>query len=447
MGSLSKTFRFAVLCVAMMASTGSGARAQSSPGAPPAAEPPSAVAEQIYAEARPKLLQIRTMLTAAGRQASIGSGFLVGDGQAITNYHVVSQYVMEPGTYTLEYVAMDGGRGSLQVIAVDVADDLAVVRLDKDDRPHFDFDPRALARTLPKGERLYSLGNPLDLGFAIIEGTYNGLVERSYGERIHFSASLNPGVSGGPALSTDGRVVGVNVARMVRGEQVSFLVPAIKARTLLAEAVGKPVPAPSALKEDVGRQLTAWQTGFFKAFTELGMREVAFGAYQVPESLAPWFSCWANTNAGENPKPRATVNTSFCNSNSQLFIAPDLSSGMIHMSHSLLRNGDLNDFQFASFLSQLTNLWGTGNQGGKWQSQTTCHDDFLALAGNHPPLRGIWCARAYRPFNGLYDVWMLAITQDGSQQALVSRLALEGTDYDTAISVARHFLEMIQWKK
>lgn len=446
MESLATTLRSAVFCLALTVPLGTGALAQLGPPPQPPAEAPSVVAEQVYAAARPKLLQIRTLLTAAGRQASIGSGFLVGGGLAITNYHVVSQYVMEPGTYTLEYAAMDGGRGSLHVIAVDVADDLAVVRLDKDDRPHFDFEPRALARTLPKGERLYSLGNPLDLGFAIIEGTYNGLVERSYGERIHFSASLNPGVSGGPALSTDGRVVGVNVARMVRGEQISFLVPAVKAEALLREAAGKPVPAPEALKADIGRQLTTWQAGFLKAFIDQGLRDVPFGSYQVPESSAPWFSCWANTNAGESPKPRATVNTSYCNSNSQLFIAPDLNTGMIHMSHSLVRNGDMNAFQFAAFLSQLTNLWGTGNQAGKWQSQTTCHDDFLALAGNHPPLRGIWCARAYRPFSGLYDVWMLAITQDSSQQALVSRLALEGTDYDTAMSVARHFLEMIQWK-
>ena len=40
------------------------------------------------------------------------------------------------------------------------------------------FRPRD--RALAQGERIYSLGNPLDVGFAVIEGTYNGLVERSF---------------------------------------------------------------------------------------------------------------------------------------------------------------------------------------------------------------------------------------------------------------------------
>jgi len=39
----------------------------------------------------------------AGNQSSIGSGFVVGaDGLALTNYHVVSQYVLEPATYRLD---------------------------------------------------------------------------------------------------------------------------------------------------------------------------------------------------------------------------------------------------------------------------------------------------------------------------------------------------------
>ena len=61
-----------------------------------------------------------------------------------------------------------------------------------------DIDPRALAGRLPKGERIYAMGNPLDLGFTIVEGTYNGLVDKSYDERIHFSGAINPGMSGGP---------------------------------------------------------------------------------------------------------------------------------------------------------------------------------------------------------------------------------------------------------
>ena len=150
---------------------------------------PASMAEQLYAAARPKLLQIRTLVATAGRKSSLGSGFLVsGDGLAITNYHVVSQFALEPATYRLEYATVDGARGKLKLLAVDLANDLAVVRLERHGAPFFQFNSRATGGGLPKGERLYSMGNPLDLGFTIVEGTYNGLVERSYNERLHFPA-------------------------------------------------------------------------------------------------------------------------------------------------------------------------------------------------------------------------------------------------------------------
>ena len=100
------------------------------PASPATAGPLSSAAEAVYAEARPRLLQIRTLVQSAGGQTTIGSGFLVSArGFALTNYHVVSQYALEPATYRLEYVAPDGTSGPLKLHAIDVANDLAVVQV------------------------------------------------------------------------------------------------------------------------------------------------------------------------------------------------------------------------------------------------------------------------------------------------------------------------------
>ncbi len=428
---------------------GAGLARVASPAVPDAPAVQSSTAEQVYAAARPRLLQVRTLVAAAGRQSTIGSGFLVAaDGLAITNYHVVSQFALEPTTYRLEYIAADGSHGALTLLAIDLANDLAVVRLDRQGQPFFAFDDRALAGNLSKGERLYSMGNPLDLGFTIVEGTYNGPVERSYNERIHFSGALNPGMSGGPAVTTDGRVVGINVAKQSGGELVSFLVPARFAAALLGRAQAGGLTTPKEVRAEIGRQLTVWQAGLYQAVGEQGFRPTAVGPYQAAESGAPWFTCWAQTNADAVPKPRATVNTTSCYSDTRLFIASDLNTGLISLAHSYYRSVDLNQFQFAAFLSQQNPASGFGwNQ--KWNTPQRCHEDFFATASasGHPPLRVVWCARAYRAFEGLYDVSVTAITQDQGREALVSRLTLQGVAYDNAVTLAKRFLETVQWTK
>ncbi|MGO8911873.1 MAG: S1C family serine protease [Bradyrhizobium sp.] len=418
-------------------------------GAAFAAQGSASSAETVYAAAPPRLLQIRTLVADTGRQASIGSGFLVSaDGLAITNYHVVSQFVLEPQTYRLEYAGADGSHGEVEVLGVDVPNDLAIVRLDKHDAQFFSFDNASIRRDLPKGERLYSMGNPLDLGFTIIEGTYNGRVEHSYNERIHFSGALNPGMSGGPAVTAEGQVVGVNVATRRGGQLVSFLVPARFAEALL-QRVRNSGMMPD-MRAGIARQIRAWGSALYKSFDEQGYRSIALGPYRAPEAVAPWFNCWAQTNAGATPRPRASINSTNCSSDTALFVATDLNTGAIQISHNYVKTIDLNQFQLATLLTQLSQARLVG--GGpfrKWYTPERCHEDFVgtAVAPDHPPLRAIWCAQAYREFEGLYDVALIAVTEDDGNEAMVSRLNLQAVGYDEAIMLGKRFLDAVKVSK
>lgn len=430
-----------------------GAAAQAPPPAEPAADaaPVSAAAERIYAAARPSLLQIRTLVEAAGRQSSIGSGFLVGaDGLAITNYHVVSQYALEPKTYRLEYARPDGTRGALTLLAIDIANDLAVVRLDGAGLPFLGFDAGAIAGELPRGERVYAMGNPLDIGFTIVEGTWNGLVERSYNERVHFTGAINPGMSGGPAVTASGRVAGINVAKRLDGELVSFLVPAAKAAALLERARRESPLVAAKARAEIDRQLLAWQDGYYRALGEHGFRATTFGRYDAPESNADWFNCWARTNAEQTPKPRAQMDSSSCSSQDALFVADDVDSGRSELTHAYVRSDGLNAFQFAAFLSQ---YYSSAAMSRSWsrkrQTEPQCHEAFVqpADAGASPLLRAVWCARAYRDFAGLYDVAVTTVTQDRADEALISRLAMQGVSYANALDFGRRFVEGVRWAK
>jgi serine protease Do len=403
-------------------------------------------ADAIYAAARPKLMQIQTLLGKDGQKHSTGSGFLISaDGLAITNYHVVSEYALEPATYRLEYNAVDGSRGSVQIVALDIADDLALIRVDRMDQPFFQFEERAVAGTLPKGERLYSMGYPLDLGFTIVEGTYNALVDRSYTDRYHFTGAINSGMSGGPTVTADGRVAGINVAKQLNGELVSFLVPARFAAALLAQNLdGKPVEVKS-LKAEIGRQLTIWQSGLYRELDKAGFRSAAAGPYRTSESDAPWFTCWGNTNTDQLPKPRAIIDSTNCFSDSRIFIAEGLNAGLIQLSHTYLRTDDLNSFQFSALLSQHGRGGMPGQWPQKWLTRQSCRNDFVAGTGERPMQRVVWCARAYRDFDDLYDVSVTMVTEDRTTEAMVSRLVLDGVSFGNAMVLSQRFVEGVKW--
>jgi len=202
------------------------AAAPAVPAAP--AAPVSLSARKIYEQARSQLVQIRTVLKGQASQTSVGSGFFVTrDGLIVTNFHVVSEAALKPERHDLVYVTADGREAPLQILQLDVLHDLALLRAADAKGRSFDALPfRPDALPLAQGERIYSLGNPLDVGFAVTQGTYNGLVRRSFYPQIFFGGALSGGMSGGPALDEEGHVVGINVARRVDGEQVSFLVPA-----------------------------------------------------------------------------------------------------------------------------------------------------------------------------------------------------------------------------
>lgn len=418
-----------------------------------AARPRGVDTESIYTRARGSLLQIRTLLKQTGNQSSIGSGFVVrSDGLAITNYHVVSEFALQPTLYTLHWANTEGREGELDVVALDIENDLALVRLRDAQAPArpLRFSEPALRGRLTKGQRLYAMGNPLDLGFTIVEGTYNGPVERSYAAQMHFTGAINPGMSGGPAVTPDGRVAGINVARRVDSQLVSFLVPARHAQALLAAAGDRAPPDPATLKTQIGEALVKRSAALYAALQRAGFRSVLAAPLRLPESEAPWFTCWSQTNADEVPAPKVRVDATRCTADSSVFVSEDLGSGAMQLSHMSLDGSRVNAFQFASELGNRYQPLGTESaRTSRNFTHARCHEEFVSMgdAQTHPPLRASWCASAYRDFPGLYDVSLVAVTQAPGAQAGIVRLHLSGAPYDAALVIGRTVLESVTWAR
>jgi S1-C subfamily serine protease len=404
--------------------------------------PPSPLAQRVYEAARSRLVQVRTVLKTQGSQSTVGSGFIASDdGLLITNYHVVSSYALQPGAYQLVFTTADGVQGALKLIDIDVVHDLALLqaadpRLLGDAKP-LPFRPPKLA--LARGERLFSLGNPLDVGFAVSEGSYNGLVERSFVPVIFFGGALSPGVSGGPTLDARGRVIGINVATRRDGEQISFLVPAAYAQQLIARRAGA---APMALPAypEITRQLLAHQDALTQAFIALPWRSPGHARYRIPVPREDFLRCWGRSTPPDTPGMELA--RSDCQMEGRIFIKPDLGTGFLSLRHEVYDGRNLGPLRFAKrYSASFRNEYlGTDSP---YFTAAQCHEQFVDRDGL--PLRAVMCLRAHKKLKGLYELTVLVATLDQATAGVQGRFDAHGVSFRNAQALAAHYLDGFGW--
>ncbi len=250
-----------------------------------AAEPANATAPEIFKQFSANVIKIEVVETGSAAKASVGTGFFANElGHIITNYHVVSKLIHSPDRYRIEVTDQSGQTDQATVLGVDVVYDLAVLR---GSRPAKGF-LRLESKPVEQGTRLYSLGHPRDLGLTIVEGTYNGLLKHTLYPKVHFTGSLNPGMSGGPTLTHAGSVVGVNVA--TEGEQISFLVPAERAVALLQRTAKGGSPPTGGFLAEVGRQIDANQKRYLADMFVEDHTERCAGPLFVTDQAGGFFS-------------------------------------------------------------------------------------------------------------------------------------------------------------
>ncbi len=396
--------------------------------------PPSSAAQKLYTAARADILQVRVLLKNGRTQSSVGSGFLIGTGDlVVTNYHVVSQFALDPDTYVGEWVDTVGQRGNVELLAVDVLHDLAVIRVNRHGTGFFRM-PAQLA-TLTQGQYLYSMGNPLDLGFAISEGAYNGVVTRSFYDQLMFTGPINSGMSGGPSVTASGDVAGINVSKRLDGELVSFLVPARYAQELLEQAarLGQP---PKDFKPLVTAQLLTHQDAMLGRLLATPLSLKAMGPYRVPVRESEQMRCWGRSNVKAD-KPYTVDNTN-CAMESAIFISGALQTGQVSMRHEFLRSSELGVLRFAELASTSFKNESFGNYKSVHLTGPHCTEQFVRNATL--PLRAVLCVRAYRKFPGLYDFALLAASTDEPLMNLQSRIDARGVSYANGLRVTRTFL-------
>jgi hypothetical protein len=399
----------------------------------------SQTTEKVFESFKGRVAQIRILEASSNTKSAIGSAFFVdGEGRLITNYHVVSSMVHHPDRYSAELVREGRPASKVQILDVDVVNDVALVQTD--DQPDSFF---TLATTqVEQGTRLYSLGNPRDLGISIVEGTYNGPVQESLYERLHFTGSINRGMSGGPTITSEGAVVGVNVA--TGGDQLGFLVPIAHAKALLDRAQAGNT-ASGILLTRAKDQLLANQERLTAALLATPLPAVDLGERKAPGRWANALKCWGD--AGTDEKKPYRLTDYYCFSEDEVYLSEAQRTGFVKYRHQHARSSELGPLRFSSLVQTLFSdtmdydeVEASAEDAGEYQ----CRTRFVQSGATH--LRVVLCLRAYKKLPGLYDLVLRAATVDADDEALLTTLVLAGFSSENALTLARRYLEAVRWK-
>lgn len=255
-----------------------------------------------------------------------GSGIIVGENDdellIATNNHVVQDAdtlsVCFIGDDTSEADGgtdgSDGSEGDINVEdavtavikGTDVADDLAVVAVNKGDIPEDTLSRITIAQignsdSLQVGEQVVAIGNALGYGQSVTSGWVSAL-NRSISTEdgvssglIQTDAAINPGNSGGALLNMNGELIGINSAKYADNavEGMGYAIPISTAQPILENLMNR----------QTREKLDSSQTGYLGVLF-LDLSSQAAQMYNVPAGafVSDVIEGEAAANAGIRPR-------------------------------------------------------------------------------------------------------------------------------------------------
>jgi S1-C subfamily serine protease len=184
---------------------------------------------EIFREASPSVVFISSSLVRRNYFSraleeiprGTGSGFVWDkSGHVVTNYHVIADYVENPGrNITLTVTLDDRTEYKVERVVGTYPDkELAVLEIKA---PPEKLRPIRLGRSrdILVGQTVLAIGNPFGLDHTLTTGIVSAvgreiqaMNQRRISDVLQTDAAINPGNSGGPLLNSAGQLIGMNTA-------------------------------------------------------------------------------------------------------------------------------------------------------------------------------------------------------------------------------------------
>ncbi|GHN01119.1 serine protease [Cytophagales bacterium WSM2-2] len=170
------------------------------------------------------------------RPAGSGSGFIFSsDGLVFTNCHVVN------GAEKIMVSLLNENEIEATLVGKDPDTDLAILKIYSEG---YSVARLGDAEALQIGQIVIAIGNPLGYQHTVTMGVVSALGRTLRSQNgmlvdnvIQSDAALNPGNSGGPMITTEGNVVGVNTAIIQGAQGLSFSVDINTAKEIASQLI------------------------------------------------------------------------------------------------------------------------------------------------------------------------------------------------------------------
>lgn len=172
--------------------------------------------EEIYQKILPSVVTLQVE-NSQGEKYVGTAFFALGDGLAVTSWHVVSDAMKVSGKLSDSRVVNVEG-----IVDKDEKHDLALLRVTPANGPQVQ-----LCTVNPSvGSRAYAIGAPKGFEFSITDGLISQIQNVDGYSQFQVSCPISGGNSGGPIVNERGEVVGVTSWTKRDAQNLSFAIPA-----------------------------------------------------------------------------------------------------------------------------------------------------------------------------------------------------------------------------
>jgi hypothetical protein len=334
------------------------------------------------------------------------------------------------------YVGDKNEYQTANILNVDVAHDLALIQIKRNLNRLFKF----LIENFKSGIKFFSLGLPQDLDMAIVEGVYNGLIDMGPYKHVHLSTPINSGMSGGPTVDQEGKVVGVNVSYLMGSQNISFAVPALYLEDLLKKEPHQK------LKESVRSQLYSVQE-ILSAAAVTESAKLLLPGWEILKP-AKMLKCSSDRTFESEKYYEETFN--YCYLPHAAYLGEDMMAGTYEVHFRVIQNKTLNPWQTFSlvdriynrdpwFRNDLTEYSDDRNLVSKFDCESS-----KVVNKNGVPIKVNYCMNTFVDYPHLYQMDVRLSTLSTHSSVLMAQMRFLGFTKENIQKILKSYLESVR---